>query len=37
MKKDPLRGLGKRLRLHILVPVIYAVILVVAMVIKSLH
>jgi len=26
--KNPLRGLGKKLRLHIIIPVIYAVILI---------
>jgi hypothetical protein len=26
--KNPLRGLGKELRLHIIIPVIYAVILI---------
>jgi hypothetical protein len=25
MKKDPLRGLGKRLKLHIIIPILYVV------------
>jgi hypothetical protein len=37
MKADPLQGLGKKLRLHILIPVIYFGSLIVALVIKSLH
>lgn len=37
MSKYPLRGLGKRLGLHILLPIIYTLSLVVAMFIKTMH
>lgn len=36
MKKNPLQGLGKRLKLHILLPVIYIVTLTVALIFKYL-
>jgi hypothetical protein len=34
MNKDPLLGLGKKLKLHILLPVIYVSILVIGLLIK---
>jgi len=37
MKEDPLQGLGKKLNLHIIIPIIYFGGMLVALLIKSLH
>jgi hypothetical protein len=34
MKKNPLQGLGKKLNLHILIPVIYFGVMIVALIVK---
>jgi hypothetical protein len=37
MKEDPLQGLGKKLYLHILIPIIYFGSMIVLLVVKSLN